>query len=75
MKLSVAISILHEPELLLLDEPTNHCDPQAIEWLATNPNPNPDFNPDTGPNPNQVTGTLGQAHNVIVASKVGASSK
>ena len=34
MKLSVAISILHEPELLLLDEPTNHCDPQAIEWLA-----------------------------------------
>ena len=35
MKLSVAISILHEPELLLLDEPTNHCDPTAIAWLAT----------------------------------------
>ena len=34
MKLSVAISILHEPELLLLDEPTNHCDPTAIAWLA-----------------------------------------
>ena len=34
MKLSVAISILHEPELLLLDEPTNHLDRDAIDWLT-----------------------------------------
>ena len=33
MKLSVAVSILHEPELLLLDEPTNHLDTEAIDWL------------------------------------------
>jgi len=33
MKLSVALSMLHEPELLLLDEPTNHLDPDAVQWL------------------------------------------
>ncbi|EOD31788.1 putative ABC transporter [Emiliania huxleyi CCMP1516] len=35
MKLSVAISILHAPELLLLDEPTNHLDRKAVEWLKS----------------------------------------
>jgi len=34
MRMSVAISILQEPELLLLDEPTNHLDRDAIEWLT-----------------------------------------
>jgi elongation factor 3 len=34
MKLSIAISILHQPELLLLDEPTNHLDRNAIHWLT-----------------------------------------
>ena len=34
MKLSIAISILHRPELLLLDEPTNHLDRAAVEWLT-----------------------------------------
>ena len=34
MRMSVAISIMHEPELLLLDEPTNHLDRDAIEWLT-----------------------------------------
>ena len=34
MKLSVALSVLHEPELLLLDEPTNHLDPDAVKWLT-----------------------------------------
>ena len=34
MKLSVALSILHEPELLLLDEPTNHLDRDSIDWLT-----------------------------------------
>ena len=34
MKLSVALSVLHEPELLLLDEPTNHLDPDAVQWLT-----------------------------------------
>ena len=35
MKLSIAISILHQPELLLLDEPTNHLDRNAVVWLTT----------------------------------------
>mmetsp|Transcript_26287 Transcript_26287/g.78525 ORF Transcript_26287/g.78525 Transcript_26287/m.78525 type:complete len:452 (+) Transcript_26287:430-1785(+) len=34
MKLSVAISILHAPELLLLDEPTNHLDLYSIDALS-----------------------------------------
>ena len=34
MKLSIAISILKQPELLLLDEPTNHLDRNAVEWLT-----------------------------------------
>jgi len=34
MKLSVAISILHAPELLLLDEPTNHVDVHGVAWLT-----------------------------------------
>jgi len=34
MRMSVAISIMHEPELLLLDEPTNHLDRESIEWLT-----------------------------------------
>lgn len=38
MKLSIAVSLLHQPELLLLDEPTNHLDRNAIDWLATHLN-------------------------------------
>ena len=34
MKLSIAISILKQPELLLLDEPTNHLDVNAVQWLT-----------------------------------------
>jgi len=34
MRMLVAISILHEPQLLLLDEPTNHLDRDAIDWLV-----------------------------------------
>ncbi len=34
MKLSIALSILHRPELLLLDEPTNHLDRNAVDWLT-----------------------------------------
>uniref|UniRef100_A0A7S2CNH5 Elongation factor 3 n=1 Tax=Haptolina brevifila TaxID=156173 RepID=A0A7S2CNH5_9EUKA len=34
MRMLVAISILHEPQLLLLDEPTNHLDRDAIDWLT-----------------------------------------
>ena len=34
MKLSIAISILKQPELLLLDEPTNHLDVNAVKWLT-----------------------------------------
>jgi len=35
MRMSVAISMMHEPELLLLDEPTNHLDAQSVAWLQT----------------------------------------
>ncbi len=34
MRMSVAVSILNEPELLLLDEPTNHLDRDAVIWLT-----------------------------------------
>jgi len=34
MRMSVALSIMHEPELLLLDEPTNHLDREAVDWLT-----------------------------------------
>lgn len=34
MRMSVAISMMHQPELLLLDEPTNHLDREAVDWLT-----------------------------------------
>jgi ATP-binding cassette subfamily F protein uup len=32
-RLSLAISLIHHPDILILDEPTNHLDLEMIEWL------------------------------------------
>ncbi len=33
-RISLAKSLIDDPELLLLDEPTNHLDVEGVEWLA-----------------------------------------
>ena len=32
-RLSLAIALIHQPDILILDEPTNHLDLEMIEWL------------------------------------------